>query len=57
MTRKEFVHEPFIRMWARRYLEVYTKEGELSARIWFKQFVHDEDKAQVMAAIREGSKK
>jgi hypothetical protein len=43
----------FIERWAQRYMDIWKKRGEASARAWISSFVDKEDRINVILAIQK----
>jgi hypothetical protein len=43
----------FVERWAQRYMDIWKKRGEASARAWLASFVAAEDRIDVIQAIQK----
>jgi hypothetical protein len=55
--RQKHVYAGFIDRWAKRYRELWEKNGEHAANAWLRSFVNEEDRQTVHRRAQELGKK
>lgn len=54
--RQKHVYPQMIDRWAKRYLELWRKNGEHAVGAWMRSFLHEDDQVKVVRRAREMAK-